>query len=61
MKQSAVNGDYTKIPFNFLNLADEIALSVNGECIPARPMKMDVGVNQNFVTPFVSLFEDAEK
>lgn len=61
VKQSAVNGDYTKNPFNFLNLADEIALYVNGESIPARPMKMDVGVNQNFVTPFVNLFEAAEK
>lgn len=61
VKQSAVNGDYTKNPFNFLNLADEIALYVNGESIPARPMKMDVGINQNFVTPFVNLFEAAEK
>ena len=61
LKQSAVNGDYTKNPFNFLNLAEEIALYVNGESIPARPMKMDVGVNQNFVTPFVNLFEAAEK
>ena len=56
-----MNGDYTKNPFNFLNLAEEIALYVNGESIPARPMKMDVGVNQNFVTPFVNLFEAAEK
>ena len=61
VKQTAVNGDYSKNPFNLLNLADEIALYVNGESIPARPMKMDVGVNKNYVTPFVNLFEAAEK
>ena len=61
VKQSAVNGDYTKNPFNCLNIADEIALYVNGESIPSRPMKMDVGTNKNFVTPFVNLFEAAEK
>ena len=61
VKQTAMNGDYSKNPFNLLNLADEIALYVNGECIPARPMKMDVGANKNYVTPFVNLFEAAEK
>ena len=44
-----------------LNIADEIALYVNGESIPARPMKMDVGTNRHYVTPFVNLFEAAEK
>ena len=44
-----------------LNIANEIALYVNGESIPARPMKMDVGANKNYVTPFVNLFEAAEK
>ena len=29
--------------------------------IPARPMKLDVGANRNYVTPFVNLFEAAEK
>jgi len=42
VRQTAVNGDYTKNPFNFLNLADE--------------MKMDVGNNRNYVTHFVNLF-----
>ena len=32
---------------------------VNGESMPARPMKIDVGTNQNYVTPFVNLFEAA--
>ena len=61
VKQTAVNGDYSKNPFNMLNIANEIALYVNGESIPARPMKMDVGKNKNYVTPFVNLFEAAEK
>jgi hypothetical protein len=34
---------------------------VNGESIPARPMKIDVGANNNCVTPFVNLYEVAEK
>ncbi|XP_033731756.1 uncharacterized protein F54H12.2-like [Pecten maximus] len=61
VKQTAVNGDYTKNPFKFLNLAQEIGLYVNGESIPARPIKMDVGDNRNYVTLFVNLFEVAEK
>ena len=61
VKQTAVNGDYSKNPFNLLNLADGIALYVNGESIPARPMKMEVSANKNYVTPFVNLFEAAEK
>lgn len=36
-------------------------LIVNGESMPARPMKIDVGANQNYVTLFVNLFEAAEK
>ena len=29
VKQTAVNGDYSKDPFNLLNIADEIVLYVN--------------------------------
>ncbi|XP_065943389.1 uncharacterized protein F54H12.2-like [Magallana gigas] len=61
ISQKAVNGNYEKNPFNFQNLAEEIALYVNGESMPARPMKIDVGTNQNYVTLFVNLFEAAEK
>ena len=61
VKQTAVNGDYTTNPFTFLNIAEEMALYVNGESVPTRPMKMDVGKNKNIVTPFVNLFEVAEK
>lgn len=61
ISQAGVNGDYTKNIFNFQNLAEEIALYVNGESIPARPMKIDVGYNKNCVTSFINLFEVAEK
>ena len=61
VKQTAVNSDYTTNPFTFLNIAEEMALYVNGESVPTRPLKMDVGKNKNIVTPFVNLFEVAEK
>lgn len=49
ISQSAINGGYTKNIFNFSNLAEEIALYVNGKSIPARLMKIDVGTNRNHV------------
>ena len=61
VKQSSVNGDYLKNPFAFLNIAEEMALYINGESVPSRPMKMDIGTNKNYVTPFVNLFETADK
>ncbi|XP_061191087.1 uncharacterized protein F54H12.2-like [Saccostrea echinata] len=61
ISQAAVIGDYSKNIFNFQNLAEDIAVYVNGESIPARPMKVDIRANKNYVTPFVNLFEVAEK
>lgn len=61
ISQSAVNGSNTKNIFNFQNLAEEIALYVSDETIPARPMKINVGADKNHVTPFVNLFEVSEK
>jgi len=58
VSQVAVNGNYTKNPFKFQNLVQEIALYVNGESVPARPMKISVS---NYVTPFLNLFEASEK
>lgn len=57
VKQSAFNGDYTKNPFNFLNLAEGMGPYVNGESVPARLMQMDLGANKNYVTPFVNLLD----
>ena len=59
--QAAVNGSYTKNPFNFQNLVEEMALYVNGESVSARPMKMDLSANKNYVTPFVNLYEVVQK
>ncbi|XP_069108949.1 uncharacterized protein F54H12.2-like [Argopecten irradians] len=61
VSQSGVNGSYTKNPFNFQSLVSDIGLYVNGESVPARPMKIDAGDNRNYVTPYVNLFEAAEK
>ena len=46
--QEAINGSYSKNPSNFLNLASQV------------PMTIDVKQNLH-VTPFVELFEGAEK
>lgn len=56
ISQKDVNGYY-----DFQNLVENIELYVNGESIPSRPMENDVRTNQHYVTPFVSLFEVAEK
>ena len=61
VRQSAANRSYDKNPFSLLNIAEEMAFYVNGESIPARPMKMDIGSNKNYITSFVNLFEVAEK
>ncbi|KAL5008972.1 hypothetical protein ScPMuIL_014553, partial [Solemya velum] len=61
VKQAGVNGNYTESPFNFVSVAENIALYINGESLPTRPMKMDVELNKNYVTPYVNLFEISEK
>lgn len=61
ISQAAVNGSYVKNIFNFQNLAEDIALYVNGESLPARPMKIDTDKNRNHVTAFVNLFEVCDK
>ena len=58
VSQTAVNGSYTKNPFNFQHLVQEIGLYVNGESLPSRPMRL---TSSNFVTAFVNLFEASEK
>lgn len=58
LSQSSVNGDYTKNPFNFqhFNLS-EIALKINGVEVYGAPLKLDFGVNRNYTSAFVRLFE----
>ncbi|XP_062571180.1 uncharacterized protein F54H12.2-like [Saccostrea cucullata] len=62
VKQSAVNGSYSDNPFNLehFNLS-EIFLTVDGEPIPIRPIKLDFGNNKNYVTPLCNLYQSAEK
>lgn len=62
VKQSGVNGSYSSNPFNFhhFNLS-EIVVTVNGEPIPVRPLKLDYGDNKNYVTALCNLYQASEK
>lgn len=62
VKQSGVNGSYTSNPFNFhhFNLS-EIVVTVNGEPVPVRPLKLDYGDNKNYVTALCNLYQASEK
>ncbi|XP_041369720.1 uncharacterized protein F54H12.2-like [Gigantopelta aegis] len=54
----AVNGSYTKNPFNFAMYdLDTIALYMNGESLPAQPLH--VGSNQ-YISAYNSMFEGRE-
>ena len=57
----AMNGNYTKNPFNFQNFdVNSIAVYVNGESLPTRPMKINYNGNKstdaNYVEAYQSLF-----
>lgn len=62
VKQSGVNGSYSSNPFNFhhFNLS-EIVVTVNGEPVPVRPLKLDYGDNKNYVTALCNLYQASEK
>lgn len=61
VSQAAVNGDYTKTPFNFAHFSiTDVAVYVNGESLPGRPLKLDFTANNNYVSAYVNLFEGAE-
>ena len=51
-----------KNPFNFkhFNLSD-VALKVNGVEVYGSPLKLDFGVDRNYTSAFVRLFEICEK
>lgn len=56
--QTAVSGSYSRNPFNFQHFdLSELALYVDGESRPSRPMKLDYGENKNFVSAFAALFQ----
>ncbi|XP_041364399.1 uncharacterized protein F54H12.2-like [Gigantopelta aegis] len=54
----AVNGSYTKNPFNFAMYdLDTIALYVNGESLPAQPLHVN---NNQYISAYNNLFEGRE-
>lgn len=62
VKQSAVNGSYVQNPFNFEHFKlSEIVLTVNGESLPVRPIKLDYGDNKNYVSALCNLYQSVEK
>ncbi|KAK3108945.1 hypothetical protein FSP39_019467 [Pinctada imbricata] len=62
VKQAAVNGNFENNPYNFEHFdLSEIVLSINGEPLPIRPLKLDFGNNNNYVTPLCNLYQAVEK
>ena len=58
LSQTSVNGDYTKNPFNFQHFnMTEVSLKVNGVEVYGTPLKLDFGVNRNYSTTYLRLFE----
>lgn len=56
--QAAMSGSYSKNPFNFQHFdISDLALYVDGESRPSRPMKFDYGTNKNYVSAFFNLFQ----
>lgn len=57
--QDALNGNYKKNPFHFLNLASDVSLFINGELLNARGLHIDV-TNKIHATALASLYEGAD-
>jgi hypothetical protein len=58
---SAFNGDYKKNPFNFKHFdISNIALVVDGDTVPGRPLKLDftvAGGGRQFIEGYVNMYE----
>jgi len=62
ISQKSGNGAYESNPLNFKHYsATDVALFVNGESLPARPLKLDFGANRKDATAYLNLFEECEK
>lgn len=60
--QKGGNGSYELNPLNFKHYSTtDVALYVNGESVPARPLKLDFGNNLKVATAYLNLFEACEK
>jgi len=59
---AAFNGAYKKNPFNFQHFnASYLAISVNGQEIPLKPMQLSFGANPRFIEAFITLFSGTGK
>ncbi|CAC5402758.1 unnamed protein product [Mytilus coruscus] len=62
ISQESGNGTYGTNPFFFNHYnATDVGLYVNGESVPARPLKLDFGDNRQYATAYTNLFEVCEK
>ena len=62
ISQESGNGTYGTNPFFFNHdNATDVGLYVNGESVPARPLKLDFGDNRQYATAYTNLFEVCEK
>ncbi|CAG2203038.1 unnamed protein product [Mytilus edulis] len=62
ISQESGNGTYDTNPFCFNHYnATDVGLYVNGESVPARPLKLDFGDNRQYATAYANLFEVCEK
>ena len=62
ISQKSGNGAYVSNPLNFKHYsATDAALFVNGESVPARPLKSDFGNNRKYAAAFLNLFEACQK
>lgn len=63
LEQSAVNGIYTKNPFNFQDIADGMALYRQRKGMRVRPMQMMTFGNDytNYIIPYVNWIETRDR
>jgi hypothetical protein len=58
----AFNGTYTKNPFNFKNYdIITMGLTVNGENLPGKPLRLKFGADSNYISAFQTLYAGAHK
>ena len=58
----AFNGSYTKNPFNFKHLnVSSIAVTVNGEDMPFKPLQLSYGNNPKYIEAYTTLFSGTGK
>ena len=62
VESEAFNGAYKKNPYNFQHFnMSSVALSVDGEAMPFKPIQLSFGENKRFVEAFSTLFSGTRK